>query len=261
MNKIFTLCADDFAQNAAISEAILELLIMRRLSATSVFSQSASWPALAPELGRMTDIDVGLHFNLTEPMGDLKNPLAYWLAASQIHSLSVKKLADALRRQIDAFSNSMGRLPDFIDGHQHVHAFPQIRNALFSTLPQYDFSETRPYLRAPDRLAHSGDSRFKANIMRFACSGFSDAAQANGFAVPRWFGGVYSLKPNADYRKLMRSWLKNGRDGALLMCHPGRLGADDAIAAARYKEFQYLRSEFFIEDCIQAGVKLGRFRQ
>ena len=260
MNKAFTLCADDFAQNAAISDAVLELLSARRLSATSVFSQSTIWPALAPQLRQITDIDIGLHFNLTQPFDGKEKPLPYWLVASQIGGLSLTVLSDSLRRQMDAFTSALGRLPDFIDGHQHVHALPQIRHALFSVLGEYAFPAGQPYLRAPDRLGHPGDSRLKEAILRMVCRGFADAAATAGFCVPAWFGGLYSLSPKADYRALMIQWLAAGSDGALLMCHPGRAEAGDPIAGTRVNECRYLGSDRFIEDCAQAGVALQPFK-
>ena len=45
--------------------------------------------------------------------------------------LPLAEIADEFRRQIDAFAAAMGREPDFLDGHQHVHAFPGVRHALF----------------------------------------------------------------------------------------------------------------------------------
>ncbi|AXK39926.1 ChbG/HpnK family deacetylase [Crenobacter cavernae] len=201
MSRAFTLCADDFAQSAAIGEAILDLLAARRLSATSVFSQ-------APQLAALPDVDAGLHFKLTHPLGDITRPLPYWLVASRLRRLPVKQLSDAL----------------------------------FATLAEYRFPAGRPYLRAPDRLGHPGDSRAKAAILRAACSGFSRRVT------------------DAGYPALMTQWLAAAPDGALLMCHPGGDDADDEIAGARRNEYRYLASARFAEDCERAGVTLRPFR-
>jgi len=252
MSRHFTLCADDFAQSAAISEAIIELLAARRLSATSVFSQSPLWPALAAQLAAQPSAEVGLHFNLTHPFDDGARPLSHWLLNSQLRRLPLDWLADQVRRQLDAFTSAFGRLPDFIDGHQHVHALPQVRDALLSTLKTFG---GRPYLRAPDLLGHPGDSRIKAMILKALCHGFARQAGKAGYHVPAWFGGLYSLSPEADYPALMDKWLATMPDGALLMCHPGSGDdADDPIAAARRNEYGYLASARFTESCERFGT-------
>ena len=42
----------------------------------------------------------------------------------------VIEIASQLRTFIDAF----GRPPDFLDGHQHVHLFPQVRDAFLKVV-------------------------------------------------------------------------------------------------------------------------------
>lgn len=260
--KTLTLCADDFAQSPAISAGILELLAARRLAATSVMSQSPHWPGLAESLqGFARQADIGLHFNLTHPFDASARPLSHWLLASQLRRLSVPELTDQCLRQLDRFSEAFGRLPDFIDGHQHVHALPQVRAALFAAVAQRWPNGQRPYLRAPDRLGAAGDSRLKAWILHAVCAGFYREAQARGFACTPWFGGMYSLTPEADYPTLMQRWLTVCPDHSLMMCHPGHHAddPDDLIATARVAEFRYLASPAFAEHCQQQNVEIGRF--
>jgi predicted glycoside hydrolase/deacetylase ChbG (UPF0249 family) len=261
-----TLCADDYAQSPAISQGIVALLQAGRLSATSVMTQSPHWPALAAPLREMEQqADIGLHFNLTHDFADgpqLIKPLSHWLLLSQLRCLSHTGLRDSLLRQIDLFSQHLGRLPDFIDGHQHVHAFPQVRDALFDAIALRWTTNSKPYLRAPDRLGHPGDSKLKAAVLRQACRGFAAAAQQNGLRCNPWFAGLYALQPQAGFATLMQQWLQACPDGGLMMCHPG-LPADDAsdpIAPARALEYRHLGSQAFAEACQQAGVQLGRFQ-
>jgi chitin disaccharide deacetylase len=53
---------------------------------------------------------------------------------SFLHLLRREKLEGEISSQLQAFITAFGRLPDFIDGHQHVHLFPQIREALLSVV-------------------------------------------------------------------------------------------------------------------------------
>lgn len=263
MSKRLTLCADDFAQSRAISSGILQLLEAGRLSATSVMSQSPLWPELAPALKALAGrADIGLHFNLTHPFDASARPLGYWLLRSQLRLLSRVELRDQLLAQIDRFSEHFGQLPDFIDGHQHVHALPVVREALFEAIALRWTGSAKPYLRAPDRLAHHGDSGFKAVLLKALCRGFSARAQALGYAVTPWFGGLYSLSVEADFAGLMPLWLAECAAGSLMMCHPGLPAddRDDPIGPARVAEYSYLASTQFAEDCLAAGVEIGRFQ-
>ena len=261
-----TLCADDYAQSPAISQGIVALLQAGRLSATSVMTQSPHWPALAAPLRELQQqADIGLHFNLTHDFANgpqLIKPLSHWLLLSQLRCVSHTALRDSLLRQIDQFSQQLGRLPDFIDGHQHVHALPVVRDALFDAIALRWTANSKPYLRAPERLGHPGDSRLKALVLQQVCRGFAAAAEQNGLRCNQWFAGLYALQPEAGFAGLMRQWLNSCPDGGLMMCHPGLPASDasDPIAAARAVEYQHLSSQAFADDCQQAGVELGRFR-
>lgn len=262
MSRRLTLCADDFAQSPAISEGILTLLERRRLSATSVFSLSPLWPSLAGELSRRAPVaDIGLHCNLTHPFDDSARPLGHWLLRSQLRLLSRQQLRDALLRQIDAFAEHFGRLPDYLDGHQHVHALPVVRDALFDAVALRWHGPAKPYLRAPDRLGDAGDSQGKGVILKTVCAGFAGMVGRHGMTTPAWFGGLYSLTAKADFPGLMRHWLQHCPDRSLIMCHPGLPAADssDPIGTARQAEYHYLASTAFEEDCRRYDVTLERF--
>lgn len=259
MKKI-TLCADDFALSLPGSQRILNLVDLGRLSATSVMVQSPHWPALAPELAaRAGQLDVGLHINLTHPFDGNASSLAHWLLLSQTRRLSRDWLRDRMLEQIDLFSGYFQRLPDFIDGHQHVHAFPVIREMLFEAITLRWGSAPRPYLRAPDRLGHTGGSWLKAGVLKAACAGFDEQARAAGFITPNWFAGLYSLDPGASFPRLMCQWLAEAPRRGLLMCHPGANEADDPIGAARAWEYYYLASQDFVEHCWENHAVVSRF--
>lgn len=154
-------------------------------------------------------------------------------------------------------------LPDYLDGHQHVHTLPVVRDALFDAAAQHWSGPTKPYLRAPDRLGDAGDSQGKGIILKTVCTGFAGMAGRHGLATPAWFGGLYSLTAQADFPGLIRSWLQHCPDGSLIMCHPG-LPPDDAsdpIGAARQREYRYQTSTAFEEDCRRYGITLAPFNR
>ena len=64
--KDVVLCADDYALNAPVSQGIVALAVLGRLSATSVMSLSPRW---AEDVMALRDVrermDVGLHLDWT----------------------------------------------------------------------------------------------------------------------------------------------------------------------------------------------------
>lgn len=261
------LCADDFGQSEQISLGIIELITSRRLTATSVMSEAPYWPLGAAQLSKVHKLaDIGLHINLTHAFKgyDAKQPLAYWLLLSQLKLLSRKSLMRQICHQIDLFTKYCGRLPDFIDGHQHLHAFPVMRDALTDAITaRWPQGGALPWVRAPEQLIDNGDVSLKAAVLRFACRGFSEHLHAKGLHSTAHFGGLYSLSSSGNFPALLKHWLHTAPHGTVIMCHPGRETSDhdDPIDAIRPLEYDYLASPEFAEECRLAGVELARYSQ
>ena len=88
-------------------------------------------------------VAVGLHLTLSAPFQPLTQgftPLVdeafptyrMMLVRAWLRQLDRKALEAEVAAQIRMFGHEFGRAPDFIDGHQHVHIFPQVRDALFA---------------------------------------------------------------------------------------------------------------------------------
>jgi chitin disaccharide deacetylase len=261
------LCADDFGQSEQISLGIIELITSRRLTATSVMTEAPYWPLGAAQLNKVHKLaDIGLHINLTHEFkgSDAKQPLAYWLVLSQLKLLSRKKLTRKICYQIDLFTKHFGRLPDFIDGHQHLHAFPVIRDALTDAIAvRWPQGSALPWVRAPEQLIDNGDVTCKAAVLRIACRGFSEHLRTKGLTSTAHFGGLYSLSTYGNFSGLFKHWLHTAPHGTVIMCHPGRETSDhdDPIDAIRPLEYDYLASPEFAEECRLAGVELARYSQ
>jgi predicted glycoside hydrolase/deacetylase ChbG (UPF0249 family) len=258
--KRVILCADDYAQSPAISAGILSLVAMGRLSAVSCMSDSPHWRAYARQLpGSAQSVDVGVHFNLTH--GPDAWPLRQLMRASLFGSLPLSSLQNRLERQLDLFEDTLGRAPDFLDGHQHVHIFPGLRQLIIDTLIRRYPSPARPYLRrvAPHLRGH--DALAKAVILRALGLGYARKVRQAGLHLSGEFAGLYSLREGADFPALLRSWLRRTDAGGLIMCHPGFAASDpaDPIAATRALEYRYLASAEFGEFLNGQELVLGPF--
>ncbi len=225
-----TLCADDFGQSAAINAGILSLLDAGRLQATSVLSDGPAWPQGAQQLKDLLSssprADVGLHLNLTHPFAAANEarPLSFWLLASHLRLVSRSQVRDSFLRQLDTFERHFGRLPDYLDGHQHVHAFPVVRDAVMDVIDHgwpasAGKTAARPWLRVPEWLVGS-DASLKATVLRASTRGFGALATSRGLRTPPAFGGLYSLRTDDGFAARMQRWLQASLDGTLIMCHP-----------------------------------------
>lgn len=240
--KRIVLCADDFGQDKAISDGILQLAGAGRLSAVSCFSDAPLWRDCAPELIARGggELLIGLHFNLTMPFGYAERPLRHWMLGSMTGRLSVDEIRAHLQRQIDSFVHVRGRLPDFIDGHQHVHAFPGIRSVVHEAADA-DGARGIP-IRDVSAPIGKTDAPLKRRVIRMLANWGPAPANASAHWMNRSFAGDYSLSVRADFAGLFADWLAVSADGGLIMCHPGRAG-ESGGHAVRERERAFLASD------------------
>ena len=272
--KTLSLCADDYGTSHAVCDAILELADQGRLSATSVLVGGAAWPERAADLAALSAVregrvQVGLHFNLTEgaPMSPelaQATPRGYGLgtliAQAHLHLLPTAALGAEWRAQWEAFVQAWGRPPDYVDGHQHVHHLPQVREVVLNGV-QTCVAEGAmpPAVRATGRLKGHGHAFKRWVIQATGGATLQDQLQRLGLRHNTTLWGAYDFL-TVNYGALMRSWLRDlPPQGALLFCHPGLSAQDrgDPIAPAREREWRYLRSDEFADDLQHAQVALG----
>ena len=150
-------------------------------------------------------------------------------------------MRDLIRRQFDRFEDLTGHAPAFIDGHQHVHQFPQIRETLLQeAAARYP---ARPALRSTRPFARDHKSRLIHTL-----GGQHLDRHSDGWRKNPCFGGVYDFKPDAaTLANHWQRWLAAAPDGSVIMCHPAVPGDDwqDDIKPARENEWRYLTSDAF----------------
>lgn len=239
-------CADDFGMNQSVDAGILALAQAGRLSATSCLVDGPACEENMPALLE-TRLQIGLHLNFTEALGqpDLCLPLRSLILASYGRRLVPSVLRQAIGRQLDRFEALTHQAPHYIDGHQHVHQLPQIRDALLAVLTQR-YGRDKPWLRytgSPRIAGLPWRLRTKARVIAGLGSGaLRRQAVAQGFSMNPGFMGVYDFQGGAPaYLNWMSLWLAQCRDGDVLMCHPARgLDRSEALAMQREAEFGVL---------------------
>jgi chitin disaccharide deacetylase len=258
------LCADDYALNAPVSQGIVALVVLGRLSATSVMSLSPRWAEDAVALRDVRDrLDVGLHLDWTSSFAieaGHGSGLSVVMARAVLRLYSQQRIEDEIERQLDAFEAHWQAVPDHIDGHQHVQQFAVFRHALANVLlRRYGQALQRPWLRV-SQVAQPG---LKAKVISaMGAQGLQQWAQTNQWPCVGPLLGAYGFDGSMDdYARHMQGWLVNlpHDKPALIMCHPAvSAQADDEIGAARKREFAYLAGHDFVQHMFDAGVRLVR---
>ncbi|OGT53817.1 MAG: hypothetical protein A3E84_02220 [Gammaproteobacteria bacterium RIFCSPHIGHO2_12_FULL_42_13] len=273
--KHITLCADDYGQNLAVSQGIIALLRDNRLSATSCLTNAPEWPshakALLPFHGRA---DIGLHFNLTE--GKALSPafirhygatllsLPVLMRKAYLRQLDSAAIEDECHAQLDQFVRAVGQLPDFIDGHQHVHQLPVVREVLVKVCASR-FQGHCFYMRCVNDKLTATDwlqgQWLKKSIILLSTPWFQRLLRHVQIPHNQSFSGIYSFAKAKDYRAIFPHFLDMTKEDGLILCHPGldSSAVDDSIAWVRGYEYRYLSSEQFLQDCAQRNIVISRF--
>lgn len=265
------LCADDYGISPAVSAAIRDLIAQRRINATSVMVVAPSFATTEADALREAAADhaaIGLHLTLTAPFRPLTGgfaplrdgvflPLSPMAGRGLGRMLTGALLESEIAAQIAAFRSAFGRAPDYIDGHQHIHVFPQIGEALIRVA-----SEAAPnaWLRQCGRaMRHSLEP--KGLILDALSKRFRGLAVRGGRRTNPAFAGTYTFSADADYAKLFPEFLEGLPDGGLVMCHPGRVDTEltrlDPLTDLREREYAYFLDEAFPRLLAERGVALA----
>ena len=248
-SRAFILCADDYALHPAVDEAVAQLCLAGRLSATSCMTTSPRWREAASGLKALRPrLSVGLHFNLTESHGGAVPAHALGTVIRQAYTghWSAVQMRTLWQHQLDAFEDVLGTPPDFIDGHQHVHQLPGMCDALLAVMQQRYTPAQMPWVRSTAPVGTLWRSPKAAIIALLGGWQTTRALRKAGVMINHGFGGVYGFDASspASYGAQMAQWLPEVKTGSLLMCHPATEEVvGDAIGAQRPVEFAYLMSD------------------
>jgi predicted glycoside hydrolase/deacetylase ChbG (UPF0249 family) len=258
------LCADDYGLSPGVNRAIRDLIARGRLNATSAM-------VVGPALGRdeiaalreaaanNPRCAIGLHVTLTAPFhpltmhfrpleGGLFLPFAKLLRAGLMRRLDPEIIRAEVSTQLAAFAEKFGRAPDFVDGHQHVQLFPQVRDGFLAAVKH----------AAPDAWVRQGGRAQrlarrlrspKALLLDILSVQFRHSAARANIAFNPAFAGAYDFSRASDFAGLLPQFLDGLPDGGLIMCHPGfvddTLRRLDPLTDQREREHAYLASDAF----------------
>ncbi len=177
--------------------------------------------------------------------------------------LDRQAIAREVDRQIEQFTQVLGCAPDFIDGHQHVHLLPAVREPVLEAARR-----TGAYLRLTDEplasILRSRVAAGKAAFLSLMARPMARRVGQAGLSRNSSFRGCRSFAEHESFRSLFRRMIEGAPAGTIVMCHPGlvdeALVGRDPVTTAREGEYSYLLSEEFAADLAAAHLRLARLR-
>ena len=275
MTRIW-LCADDYGISPSVNAAIRDLVVRGRLNATSVMVVAPSLhrgEALALQAlnAKTQRVAIGLHVTLTAPFRPLSDgfrprrdgtflPLGTLLLRASLRSLEPDALVTEITRQVRVFAEHFGRPPDFIDGHQHVQLFPQVRDALLAVTRR---EAPAAWVRQCGRVTpvHHALNDRKGLLLDLLSRGFRRRAAALGVRTNPAFAGTYTFRDQADFAARFPHFLGALPDGSVVMCHPGFVDSElqklDPLTTLREQEYAFFAQDTFPGLLARHGVALA----
>lgn len=269
------LCADDYGMSPGVNKAIRELIKLKRINATSVMMvgpaiDRTEADALKAVVSENPGCAIGLHATMTAPFqpvtmhfrptdGSAFLPLGAMLRNSVLRRLDRDMMRTEFEAQFSAFAKLFGGPPAYADGHQHVHTFPQVRDAFLEAVQQ---AAPQAWVRQCGSAGSWTDNitNPKAALLDALSAGFRRAAWRKGIAFNPGFAGAYDFTRRPEFCSLMADFLDGLPDGGLIMCHPGfvddTLRDLDPLTDQRESEYEYLAGAEFPQLLAATGVTL-----
>ena len=264
--KRLILCADDYALAPGVSRVIRDLAAAGRLNATSVMTPG---PDLAAEAQRLVAVapagfQIGLHVTLTGGLVPLTAPryamaegISPLLLRAHLRRLDRPALAAEVEAQMRAFLAAFGRPPAFVDGHQHAHLLPVVRDIVVAAAERH---APGAWIRQCGGPRGAGEG-VKGRVIAALSRGLRRTLARHRIPTNPAFSGAYDFRRAAGFAEIFPRFLEGLPDGALVMVHPGAVDAAleraDPVHAPREHEAAYLAGGRFLADLARAGFSLG----
>lgn len=219
--------ADDFGLTPGINAGIVQAHEQGIVSSTTLMvhgaaaEEAAAWAREHPSLG------VGLHIDLWEHV--LRD--GEWVRTYGHCAGDADAVLAEVERQLALFQKLLGREPDHIDTHQHVHRRHPVGDVVRAFAARHGLA-----------LREHGGLRY-----------------VGGFYGQDGTGGPY---PEGITPERLIELIDLIPDGEVteLSCHPGRVAADDALGGTMYRTERNIEITTLCDPRVRARVARGDVR-
>ncbi len=279
--RLLLVIADDFGIGPNTTTGILQLASQGIVTGSVVLVNSPYAEEATRRWRQLgSPLELGWHPNLTldAPIADPGRvptlvradgtfwPLGSFLQRWFLGRLDPNEIRLELELQLRRFMELVGRLPLFVNSHQHVAVFSPVGDILLDVLSKLP---TRPYIRRiqePWRVIKNvSGARFKRIVLGWLGRRLSRSQETRGFPGNDWLAGITTPR-YVEHEDFFVRWLRAmpGKN-VELMCHPGRLdstlvGRDcteaSGLVQQRVNELRWLRESSFRDAVDEAGFHL-----
>jgi len=281
------ICADDFGISKSVSDGILDLLSIKRLSAVScIMNYKAEIPSQLNKLVKYRkECDIGLHLNLTNgrPVSNLVNinsglvdKEGFFLDFKNIlfniitKKIDQRQLVLEIENQIDCFKELTGFNPDFIDGHQHIQQLPTVSDILLQ-VSKRKFNKHKYYIRAgefPFLKSIKSNLNFKMIIgsvfINFFSKQFIKKLKINNIHHNKYLFGYHNYNFEKKFLNVFLQYLEmNPSTNDIFFMHPGYIDSNlifrDNLVEGRLTNLEFLKSDDFFKILESFKLRINRF--
>ena len=243
--KTVIINADDIGMHPAIDDGVAALVAQGVVTAASVMALGNP-DRRALGVMRQCGASLGLHLDFSSPLAHAPRHGAHTFTTTMFAAwsghLDRGRTRKAIRYQIERFRELTGSLPEFVDGHDRVHQFPVVRDALFEELAEVMPGQSI-CIRSTAPQVWRGT---RAALIALGSGALERMARRAGYLHNTDFYGVYDHSGRTDLGRCWRGWFASQRaSGALAMCHPA--SAARGLEPFRLKEFSFLGGPQFAE--------------
>lgn len=249
--------ADDVGMFPAVDTAVMQLVESGIVTSVSIMVLGKP-DRDAMRTFKRYGVNIGMHLDLTSAMAAARYGIARTVSSTLLETYGRRMREEEARHivldQLNRFCDITGGTPAFIDGHEHVHQFPIIRDALIGALPESG-SGKRPFIRNTRPRRWRGAKA--ALIGMLGARTLEKQARLAGCDCNTDFFGVYDLGKTSSLEQLWHAWLKTmPQQGSLVMCHPA-LSARLPHDIFRVREYRFLSSTLFEEMLYQYNTTVA----
>ncbi len=259
--------ADDFGYSEEINKGIIESHLNGIVTSTSIIVNMPGFKSAVKLAKKHPSLDVGIHLNLTEGKPLLNSPLVVNGKFSGSYSNFVlnkypeEEIEAELEAQITRLEES-GIKISHIDGHQHIHVFPNVFKIILNLAKKHDIG----YVRVPDEkiiinktfLTSILDGQLIKNLVLSILSiNKKKLLIKNGLKTTDNFYGILSAN-QLTFTKLASVIKKVENGTSELICHPGNENYDDYLN--RIREKNILTHENIKQLIKNKKIKLTNFK-
>lgn len=271
-SRSLCIAVDDFGLHAGVCLAALMLSRVGRAQAIGCMVGAPAWSQWAPELQELDahQTEIGLHLDLTQhPLHLQPQKLGSLILHCWLRVVKRTGIRTEIRAQLDAFEQRTGSPPAYVDGHQHVHQFPVVRDELLAEL-QLRYADHLPWLRNTARYSSVRADQpvpwrqtIKPRVIEaLGAAELAHQAMALGFRQNAHLLGVHDFSVDEDsYLAWTGQWLQACDSGDLLMCHPSLGMHAQDVLGSRIHEYGVLSGNAFGEMIEKNGIRLEPLSQ